>query len=252
MKALWPELDDLAALETGRYWTPAHSPSEPLYRPAVNNGHWAGDILTNGLVLYIPMWLYSGAKFPSVDAYHRICTVTGATWGLQGRSFNGSNQKIVTNAALAAPIGAAARALIVWFKPGRVTDNEGFVFWGGQAANNPFYIMKESANIGIGNWGGVGETMTADDPLEADKWYLGAALFDGVTATFHLFGSSGLIETVSASRSFNTSSTVVSIGCLATQYNYFQATIGEVAIYTSALSLAEITHSYNATRWRYA
>jgi hypothetical protein len=33
---------------------------------------------------------------------------------------------------------------------------------------------------------------------------------------------------------------------------WFKGTIGEVLMYNRALSLAEMTHHYNVTRWRYA
>ncbi len=115
-----PDLDTLAAMETGRYWTPAKRPGEPLYCPAINNGLWAEDIITNGLVLYVPCWLYSGGKFPSVDAYHHTCTVTGATWGLQGRTFNGTSAKILIPDATSLDVSQITAE--IWIKWNSLTD----------------------------------------------------------------------------------------------------------------------------------
>src|SRR3972149_6505876 len=45
-------------------------------------------------VLYLPLYELDGASFASRDAYGHLCTVTGATWGLQGRTFNGTSDWI--------------------------------------------------------------------------------------------------------------------------------------------------------------
>jgi len=42
------------------------------------------------LVLYLPLWKRDGLSIISDDAYGHLCTVTGALWTSQGRSFAGA------------------------------------------------------------------------------------------------------------------------------------------------------------------
>lgn len=44
--------------------------------------------------LYLPLSELDGNSFMSRDQYGHLCTVTGAAWGIEGRTFNGSSDLI--------------------------------------------------------------------------------------------------------------------------------------------------------------
>jgi hypothetical protein len=242
-----PDLDTLAALETGRYWTPAKRPGEALYRPAVNNGYWAEDIITDGLVLYVPMWLYSGAKFPSVDAYKHTCTVTGATWGLQGRLFNGTSDLIVTGDNIGIS-GAADKSAIVWVKLlNAVNAWNDFLGWGAGSLTNMFSMG--SADASAPNYSfyisQYGNSVRGTFTPTLNQWYCVGATAVGTAYILYINDAQENTGTMAT----NVTDSPVKLGTFA---SYCNCVIGEALVYNRALSLAEITHIYNATRWRYA
>ena len=51
-------------------------------------------IFDPSLVLYLPLYQPDGASFASRDAYGHLCTVTGALWTPQGRTFDGADDII--------------------------------------------------------------------------------------------------------------------------------------------------------------
>ena len=57
---------------------------------------WSYNPSPTGCVLYLPLWhpSLSGPVFSSIDPYGHTCTVTGATWGIQGRTFDGDGDFI--------------------------------------------------------------------------------------------------------------------------------------------------------------
>lgn len=55
-----------------------------------------GWLLDPSCILYLPLYRLDGALIRSRDAYGHLATVSGATWGLQGRYFDGIGDKIET------------------------------------------------------------------------------------------------------------------------------------------------------------
>jgi len=244
-----PDLDTLAALETGRYWTPAKRPGEALYRPAINNGYWAEDILTNGLVLYVPLWLYSGSKFPSVDAYKRTCSVTGATWGIQGRTFDGVTDKIaVVN------IYQTRITLMAWVKSTDITQTyRGIAVQPySTESKDPWHeygLAVEAAQTPSMHIATGGVRSSASGSNALTTWTHLAGVYDGASITLYVNGVAG--TPVLKTGDINNYGRVFTIGRFLTETS-FKGLIGEVMLYKRALTTAEITHIYNATRWRYA
>jgi hypothetical protein len=247
-----PDLDTLAALETGRYWTPDKRPGEALYRPAVNNGYWAEDIITDGLVLYVPCWLYSGAKFPSVDAYHHTCTVTGATWGPQGRTFNGVLNKIDCGSASSLDITGDI-TLEVWFKATRVDAFQRLINkYDGQNGydilifnDNKIYFTLAKAGLNT-----IAYTTAGD--IAVNTWYHVFAARSGTVGKVYI---NGVDKTAASSEMADAGSYAgsVKLGIFSDSASYpFKGIKGEARIYNRGLVLAEGQHNRNVTRWRYA
>jgi hypothetical protein len=250
-----PDLDTLAALETGRYWTPAKRPSEPSYRPAINNGYWAEDIITDGLVLYVPLWLYSGSKFPSVDAYKHTCTVTGATWGLQGGDFNSATPDYIEIPASSTQLDFTSQdfSFIIRFMIEDLTANRGllqrgafnsggiwwFVNTGGLST---FYTFQSGANQSS-NSGAI--------VIAINTWYTLGVSRDG--ASVKIFAN-GIDVTATAGSHTDpaTYNGVFGMGEISALHEYpFDGKIECVLAYSGvALSTAEHLHMHNVLKWR--
>jgi hypothetical protein len=248
-----PDLDTLAALETGRYWTPAKRPSEPSYRPAINNGYWAEDILTNGLVLYVPAWLYSGAKFPSVDAYHHTCTATSPTWGLQGRTFDGNDNitipwtdtSILTNCTIELWISRAS-----WALP--ATEEEIMQIGDTPADGDNAMYLSFHPVVGLHFRSGIvtgGNYIAYNMASEATGYHHVIITKAGTVATIVVDGDEKVSGTVATITVVNNP---LYIGTWEDTTLGLNALIGEARIYNRALSLAGAQHNRSVTRWRYA
>jgi len=258
-----PDLDTLAAIESssplfmppgvlGRNWTPTKRPGEPLYRPAVNNGYWAEDIITNGLVLYVPCWLYSGKKFPSVDAYKHTCTVTGAAWGLQGRTFGGVSDYIAlgTNTALKLEDGTAL-SYILWvyvhtlqdaMLVGAVTSATDSLGVGLQGGGANFRLNKFGVEYAPASFNVPANTRTC----------LGVSYTINSDLVYYKNGAA--ITTTTWAQTF-TSAAQKTLGghyFSGSLSQPFDGVIGEVFGFNRFLTAAEHAHVYNTTRWRYA
>ena len=93
------------------------------------NNFWVDDISSNiipdGLVFYALLWLRNNSPFRSADLYRHICTVTGATWGIQGRTFGTTDEIETPNLGLT---DADDYTICEWFEEYfRVLVNEGGV-----------------------------------------------------------------------------------------------------------------------------
>jgi len=71
----------------------------PDYKYRRADGYDPYGFLTDGLVLYLPLWALKGASFKSVDAYQHACSVTGALWQPNGRYFGGEADNIDVGSA---------------------------------------------------------------------------------------------------------------------------------------------------------
>ena len=225
---------------------------EPSYYPGVSNGYPPDDIVLNGLVLNVPLWQFRGSKFKSIDPYHHTCTVTGATWGLQGRTFDGIDDYITIPDA-----------------PSLYLNKNFTIIWQGKktAAGNQAVVTKDTPTGNQREWGawfngalkayfeigGDGTTLTSADTsntaLSLDVFYQLTYMGDGTNLS--LFVNGVLDNTPSAlPASVFDSTSPIYIGTRAGG-ELFIGTTGEVLIYNRALSLAEIQQIYLATKWRY-
>jgi hypothetical protein len=235
-----PDLDTLAALETGRYWTPTKRPGEALYRPAVNNGYWAEDIITDGLVLYVPLWLYSGAKFPSVDAYKHTCTKTGVTWGPQGGSFDGSTSKITFPSLCL----GTEYTIFIWLKLAEIKNQ----VFASLSSNAAAWIGARDATTLHSSVSGELELDFTFATMSLSTWYF--VIFRRTGGLLHCYLNT--VESSTGGLAQTAALTIDQLGYYFTGGAEFHGTEGKILAYNRALSLAERVHTYNVTRWRFA
>ena len=108
------------------YWNErAREADRPVIevKPVVLNGYAPNDfIVDSSLVLYLPLWALKGSPIKSVDRYGHSCSVTGATWTLEGRTLDGDD-KIDCGSASALTMGTSDQTVAIWVKLAADDDN---------------------------------------------------------------------------------------------------------------------------------
>lgn len=218
--------------------------------------------IPNGCVFYAPLWHPScqGTTFESIDPYGHLCTVTGALYGSQGRTFDKIDDVITVPAAT--PINnLAAMTVIAWINPtslgesneGRILRKRGthsgfdfyiratntFVFWQGYATTDPYrFAATNSLTLGANQM----VTATCN----------GSGLSAGML--FYVNGGETGYEVGSnaAGDKGDDSALDLLVGNDITSVTTFDGLIGDCLIYNRVLSAGEIQHIYNSTKGRYS
>ena len=201
------------------------------------------------LVLYLPLYKLDGDSFMSKDAYGHLCTVTGALWKPDGRSFDGGDDYITVPQHVSIPSGATARTIQAWVYLDNHSDWNSIIRWGEADSEKlcSFATKVTSGYLGLYFYGDDHDSGVA---VGTGAWHLVSATFIGTTSKLYLDDS--LISTKSDHGAVNTTATDVWIGTNEIQdNNWFDGVVGEIMLYNRALTLLEIQHNYLATKWRY-
>ncbi len=212
------------------------------------------------LALYTPLWdETNGATFVSKDGGGRVCTNTGTTWGMQGRTYNGIGD--YTDCGLLNPAGAFT--VIVWVKRlGNGTGQDKWMvgnrhyvnagdskgFWLGEYWNVVPYVVFGCCNNAL-VYAGFDHT----NPLWSIYNNIGthiAGVFDGATVKLVING----ILNDSQATPFATvrASDYNLLFAKHTEVaNYVNAIIGEVRVELRAFAISELQNDMLKTQWRY-
>ncbi len=188
-----------------------------------------------GLVYFAPLWHpgLAGATFLTRDRYGRLCTVTGATWGSTGRTFDGTADVIDFTA-----LTYTAWSAIAWVYPTRITAEPGIVVLGTQG------MVLSLGKVGLVQDGtGVQQSVNA---LTLSTWVYAAITRTGTTYNVYING-------VLSTAAWNNAGWGNMGNHIGVSYAgaYLKGTVGEVLVYNRALSATEILNNYLATKWRY-
>lgn len=210
-------------------------------------------ILSTLPTFYAPLYKKDGASFISADKYGHLCTVTGALWTPQGRSFDGDDD-IITFTPAGFSTGNIPITLEAWVNPTTVSGKN-ILHLGTRSVNRSYLMhfgMDASGDLSLSLWGpdwrSAGGKVSAGvmqhvvisyDAVGAPKGYVNAVDVGTMTPA-----SSPTPNFLSAGSSIMARSDE-----LAGQFT--AGTIGEVRVYSRALSQLEIQQIYLATRWRY-
>ena len=226
-------------------------PADSVSKPAVNNGYVSTDIPTNSLVYYAPLWLFKGSKFKTADADKHTATVTGATWGITGRTFDGSDDQMSrTTSTLWVKDAQTPATYIIWFN----SDLQGADFDSTRCAlaqGRTIFRFDDSSQSGVaGTLGSFlgGAWVSSTIVPTKNTWYHAAIAHSGTSLLYYI---NGVLKSTTAN---NTEAVTdvqgITVGS-GQDTQYFDGTIGEVLVYYRQLSLAEIIHHYNLSKWRY-
>ncbi len=202
------------------------------------------------LVLYLPLYQLDAASFSSRDVYGHLCTRNGALWRTDGHYFDGVDD------ALSCPDHSAlnmtgAITIEVWAKP--VGDSEDYGRY--ICKMNQYYLGQEAGDETNVRWELF---LPGSSVLNSGTGIVRAEMFNHIAGTYDrysqkraLFVDSKEVASDSRSASINTDSNLLRIGEVAAGAQNFRGIIGEIRIYSRALSPVEVQHNYLATKWRY-
>jgi len=201
------------------------------------------------LVFYADLSRHDGGVFQSDDAYGHTCTVTDATWGIQGRTFDGTGDVINCGSATSLDIHTNI-TVEAWVKSNSAGENAGGRIF---AKGTTIFLATIDVDkvifrivVGAGNKNAISAEGTVPDGSFTHV----AAVFNGVNTLVYTnltlttgTATAGPIDDHSGD-DFLIGDAVGSINCL-------DGVIGELSVYNRALSPLEIQRNYEATKWRY-
>lgn len=201
--------------------------------------------ITDGLVLNLPLHHtdMTGASLTSKDSNNYTATVTEATWGAGGRTFDPTNDLITI--ANFTTTGEATVEL--WLN---VTAGYGVFSRFFKTSGEELAIWAEGSkfNFVIEYGGGIQKKVISTTNIPTGVWVYVVGTYDG--SNLYLYENAvqkataaqvGSIDTVTNSAFINSGGGTT----------HWAGIMGEVRGYNRALSPTEITAQYNATKWRY-
>ncbi len=205
-------------------------------------------IFDRSLVLYLPLHQLDGASIMSQDAYGHVCTVTGATWGGQGRAFDGADD--IINCGRNAILDITGPfTILAWLKTTVTTimipvdkyrSNGGYsltLFTGG-VIRNSVQNVTTSSNLD-------------DDVSIADgTWHHAAISFDGSKQYIYREGVLSKSADCAVTPTIGNCDFLIGKRWELGDYLY-NGQVGEVRVYRRALTALEFLNDFLATKWRY-
>ena len=223
----------------------------------------------NGLVLYAPLWhpQLSGSPFNAWNIANggvHSCTVFGAIWGPTGRTFDGIDNKIVVpDHASLHPTTAFTQEIWVYIDPAATYLDGSFahIFTSGVSTDYGLFWDDRGGALGTNKlqaqlYGGVsGDSFIGgNNDITSAGWYHILQTYDkdlGGTEEHKLIINGVVVATGDFSATMEAGGTTVYLGARPNDTTFAEVIIGEVRIYNRALTLAEIQHIYQSTKWRY-
>ena len=216
-------------------------------------------ILDTSLVFYAPLWHPGLAISPFLSknpgAVH-TCTVTGALWTPQGRSFDGNDDKIDCGNSVALQLTTTI-STIFWYKPIAYATNE------------DGRIYRKIENLGGSNRGGYSLRLRGIEHKLEVLFGINTTAYEGLSTvgTYSLdsFICVGMRRNGSSCQLLVNGEIVATISTLGASWNNAPNTnldvgssatggvcvIGEGLVSNRYLAVGEFMDNYLATKWRY-
>jgi len=217
---------------------------------------WRRQLLRDpSVVLYLPLYELDGGAFKSADNYGHLCTVTGATWGIQGRDFVGTGYISLGNNAA--------------FTPNSITI--GFWCYARPTAGYPEIVSCSNDTDGAYKiyrtpTGTFACCLATDDnawncaavytaATTDNSWQLVWMTYDkdgGANNLKLALNDSAAVNIATKTGNLKATGDNLTIGARdSTPDAPFDGIVEEVIIYNRALNPMERQHNYLATKWRY-
>jgi len=228
-------------MKTGIYW------QNPKY--AVKPGR--DFIFDPSLVLYLPLYRLDGASFMSKDAYGHLCSVTGALWTPQGRSFDGSDDYVdcgnIQDLAQEFTVelwsnrsgSTCSYGCLIGIDMTHWSDIGGFAIFDQNDGRIEARIRNASES--------ASDFLNIETDVPNNLWRCYSVTWNKPTLTVYRNGAYVDSNTWNYDIAWNVFKTRIGRwGNI-----WFYGLIDEVRIYHRCLTPLEIQHNYLATKWRY-
>lgn len=209
----------------------------------------------DGLVYYAPLW-HPELNVSPFKAWDLVtpgthsCTVTGATWGSTGRTFNGTSDYISCGKSDSLAQLSSPFSIEVWI----YSDAYGSSYMniGGKF---PFIDLRmDSTNKAVDFRLNDAHSTIGGTVLTNGNWYHVGVVYDSTLGSDNqLIYLNGVLDGNTDYTTAIGNNTAVNyyIGVRADSQYHWGGKIGDVRIYNRALSAGEIQHNYLSTKWRY-
>ncbi len=212
----------------------------------------SGLPVISGLVFYAPLWSQrcGGSSFFSQDNYRYTCTVTEATWGVTGRTFDGVDDCINCGNGASLTI-ANAITLKAWMKRAD-TGRWQFLIAKWSDADMSYRLGFRSSDLLSFRLSisGVERTLEpAGSAITDTEWHHIVATWDGYYMKIYIDGS---LNATSPEYTGTIDTTIYNlfVGKNTDGY-FFKGTIGAAGINNKAFAPADVLQDYYASKWRY-
>lgn len=227
---------------------------------ASHNGLDPYGFSTRGLVLYLPLWAQKGLTFKSVDAYKHTCTPSGTAkyWTPQGWYLTGDDEYIDCGRDSSLDFGSADLTAMCWFKADAALSGvAGRLITKGRegAAEHILNLIIDASDdvyIAINDGAGT-KAVVYPGSFCDDAWHFVVAIRDGNNLRLNVDNAEATPTDITGYGSIADTERDLCIGIASHDevYKPFKGIIGDVWVYTRALSAGEIAHNYNCTAFRY-
>jgi len=205
----------------------------------------------------MPLWSpgLNGSVFKSVDPYGHICTVTNATWGSQGMTFDGVNDSISCGTSSTFDFTTQNFTLTVWVYPVALEAVTRTLLCRSDVGSEGYLArLTNEGRIDFLTWAPAeGRSYTAISVVLINTWCQVTFVRNGTAALFYKNGAVVTNESSGTHNNLVTSAQPLLIGESSVQPSSgdYDGIIGEVSIHNRALSATEILYSYQLTKGRY-
>ena len=222
--------------------------------------------LDPNLVLYVPLWKRDGSTFMSEDRYGHLATVTGALWRPDGRWFDGVDDRVSIADHSALNFGTSSFSIEFWYQRQAAFSGNTYpslfgkklthfeIAGGGwliTRANDTALHLLIRGNSALG----YGAILFPLDTWQHSVWVV-SRVDDQITVTCYTNGEQYSTPTTETDAGSVDNTRPLAIYRCDPNYSASQLTtagiLGEVRLYNRVLSLAEIQHNYQITKWRYS
>ena len=221
-------------------------------------------LFDSSLALYLPLWHpeLKDSTIISKDLNAHSCTVTDATWGIQGRTLDGVDDKISCPDSPVYDLTSNILTIIGWVNPtsdttayaGLVSNQDtdkvgGFLLDRNNESTTQYrfaYGRTTGWNIAL-RVGGGDYALT----LTNGVWQQFAITWSGAVVLGYINGS--LQNTCSiGTQAFTNGDKTMNIGSSPIAGRPWKGIFGEVLIYKSLFSASAVSNYCQVTKWRYS
>ncbi len=204
-------------------------------------------IFDPSLVLYLPLYELDGVSFMSKDAYGHLCSVTGALWRPNGHYFDGIDDKIACGNSTA--FDSAGITIEMWIKLGSLAATARYLYSKGAVVGSFIADINISQlqRVQIKDASGWKNTISSLTAIATTTdWHHCAFTFKQPSLVFYMD-----LEREEVTFNWAITANTANLDIAQGRGGYWIGNIGEVRLYSRALTPQEIQHNYLATKWRY-